>query len=440
MSKSPQNNPGLSFYRSYFRDKNGKSYFQNPSRSDDKFNEKFFSAKNQELYNFATDYAAQDAYAAVGIDKLDAIQHFDLKTTYPGLILGTGYTHAIRALGATKIGFYFDHATGLPILPGSSIKGVLRSVFPGRDRERAQAAKQQKKESEKEAYEQMAAGKTDYLLGLIKKLFTDLGEIDAGWLANLEGELFSGVVKVAGVVHQIPMGQRFVCHDAVVRKTEGTLFGPDFLTPHINRSGDGLDDELKNPIPLQLLKVMPGVHFRFRFQVYPSYRLRKKDLSYFSHSAMLSPERVCILCRAILIDMGIGAKTNVGYGQLVPTDKTPLVSGERAGQFSESETERSGTKATTTDTTSPPDSQELPETPQYYTGKLDYRKNPHLMDAVVTKVDYQGCHLEVYLTEPRRDRALLTKTNEKFPVGTVLKVEVYLTKKKIINAANYTRK
>lgn len=56
---------------------------------------------------------------------------FTLLTTYPGFTTGTGMPHGIKNNEEDfKIGFYFDHTTGLPIIPGSSVKGVLRSVFP----------------------------------------------------------------------------------------------------------------------------------------------------------------------------------------------------------------------------------------------------------------------------------------------------------------------
>ena len=52
-------------------------------------------------------------------------QHFDLVTTYPGLLIGSGYSHEVHGKDGLKLGFYFDHTTGLPIIPGSSVKGVL---------------------------------------------------------------------------------------------------------------------------------------------------------------------------------------------------------------------------------------------------------------------------------------------------------------------------
>ncbi len=58
---------------------------------------------------------------------------FDVVTTYPGLLIGTGYTHEKKNdEDAFKIGFFFDYTSGMPIIPGSSVKGLLRSAFPQR--------------------------------------------------------------------------------------------------------------------------------------------------------------------------------------------------------------------------------------------------------------------------------------------------------------------
>jgi len=52
-----------------------------------------------------------------------------LYTTYPGLTMGTGYDRETKTKGDFKIGFFFDHTTGQPIIPGSSVKGLMRSLF-----------------------------------------------------------------------------------------------------------------------------------------------------------------------------------------------------------------------------------------------------------------------------------------------------------------------
>lgn len=56
---------------------------------------------------------------------------FVMETLYPGLLIGTGNVHESKStkdIPEIKLGFTLDYVTGLPIIPGSGIKGVIRSV------------------------------------------------------------------------------------------------------------------------------------------------------------------------------------------------------------------------------------------------------------------------------------------------------------------------
>jgi CRISPR-associated protein Cmr6 len=76
------------------------------------------------------------------------------------------------------------------------------------------------------------------------------------------------------------------------RDNNGKFLDSDFITPH--------KDEFKDPIPLQFLKVLPGVTFCFQFILRDGKLEKGKKLDLF---------------KRILLDLGIGAKTNVGYGK-----------------------------------------------------------------------------------------------------------------------------
>ena len=69
----------------------------------------------------------------VGTDdrrSINAAHIFTLRTTYPGLMLGLGYPHDPGgSKEAIQLGFTFDFVTGMPYIPGSTVKGVLRSAF-----------------------------------------------------------------------------------------------------------------------------------------------------------------------------------------------------------------------------------------------------------------------------------------------------------------------
>ncbi|MDP2061065.1 MAG: type III-B CRISPR module RAMP protein Cmr6, partial [Flavobacteriaceae bacterium] len=117
-------NIGLWFYRSFFNE-----YFkpETPPES----NEKVFAPwlkkqvdpvinSNWGVYkeNFESDEMNTFPYSK-----------FQLKTIYPGLVCGIGYEHELGFTNEFKLGFSFDHTTGLPYIPGSSVKGTLRSAF-----------------------------------------------------------------------------------------------------------------------------------------------------------------------------------------------------------------------------------------------------------------------------------------------------------------------
>ena len=84
--------------------------------------------RNQAVFTFA--FPKADFFA--GLRDMPNFHAFQLVTTYPGLLIGTGNPHDAKLDAAVKLGFSFDYVTGLPYLPGSSLKGMLRSRFPGK--------------------------------------------------------------------------------------------------------------------------------------------------------------------------------------------------------------------------------------------------------------------------------------------------------------------
>ncbi|KAA6318936.1 hypothetical protein EZS27_031114 [termite gut metagenome] len=54
---------------------------------------------------------------------------FQLKVSYPGLVTGIGISHETGIEGEFKLGVHFDYTYGMPVVYGSSVKGVLRNAF-----------------------------------------------------------------------------------------------------------------------------------------------------------------------------------------------------------------------------------------------------------------------------------------------------------------------
>jgi CRISPR-associated protein Cmr6 len=168
--------------------------------------------------------------------------HFKATTTYPGLLLGSGNAHELSSVkGQAILGFDFDYTTGVPIIRGSSIKGVLRSAFKH----------------------------SQYLQEL-------LGDNNIN-IKDLETEIFDN---------------NDIFFDATIISS-GKVLADDYLAPHG-------DDPLKNPIPLRFIKVVPNITFRFDFEL---------------SDGIISKETKSKLFQSILEDLGLGAKTNVGYGK-----------------------------------------------------------------------------------------------------------------------------
>ncbi|MEA4926821.1 MAG: type III-B CRISPR module RAMP protein Cmr6 [Syntrophomonadaceae bacterium] len=216
----------------------------------------------------------QDRLNTPGIYKLD------FKTTYPGLLIGAGYNHEVGEFGGSnandsnndpsntilKLGFYFDYTSGLPAIPGSAVKGILRSAFDH----------------------------NDYIDELLKQLNIHDKSIED--IGNIKKEIFDGEADGKN----LSIYKRDIFYDARIGYVDGVqnnFLGDDYITPHY-------PNLLKNPKPIKFLKVLPGVVWRFSFDLRDSSNKVKGLLA----------EQKLRLFRKIVCDLGVGAKTNLGYG------------------------------------------------------------------------------------------------------------------------------
>lgn len=199
--------------------------------------------------------------------------HFELTTCYPGLITGIGISHSSGQKNEAKLGLSFDHTTGLPFIPGSSVKGLLRSVFPG-----------PRKENEKE--------RCDFIREKMGKTLSD-DEIKRLCVAIFGSDNKDKDSHIQG---------SDIFFDAFPVGSKNGLLDLDYITPH--------KDEFSEPTPIQFMRIKPDVTFRFSFK-FTTTELPGKD--------PVKPADKENLFQEILKTVGIGAKTNVGYGQLKET-------------------------------------------------------------------------------------------------------------------------
>lgn len=199
---------------------------------------------------------------------------------YPGLLIGTGtkieFTNKELdgKISNYKVGLNFDYTSGLPYIPGSSLKGTLRNFFP----------------SEKDILEVREA-KTDIINGILKKDYSVEDVI------KLSSAIFEGVRTTKKLEDFLPMNRRdkFIEGKILISK-DTTVLEKDYITPHLNI--------LKDPVPIQILKINPGTKMEILFELHDS------DID----GVTMSKKEKEVLFEEILYLTGLGAKTNTGYG------------------------------------------------------------------------------------------------------------------------------
>ena len=202
---------------------------------------------------------------------------FSLKIAYPGLVTGIGINHEAKIEGEFKLGVHFDYTYGMPVVYGSSVKGVLRAYF-------------------KDFY-QGVCDATD----LLHDIFC--GETrDEAMEKKMYKDCWEEKVKLEKNRKYLPKSiyNRDIFFDAVITHADkkGRILCSDSITPHG-------DNPLKNPTPLTFLKIAPGCTMEFRFKLVNS----NIDGKVFTAAQKTA------LFEEIIKTVGIGAKTNVGYGQ-----------------------------------------------------------------------------------------------------------------------------
>lgn len=224
---------------------------------------------------------------SVNTDVLEVLRSADysvvnMRVQAPGLLIGSGLAHGLPGSEEdVKTGLQFDYTSGLPVIPGSSVKGVIRSAFPTIKEDKGQP-----NEADDE--------KLNYIRSLIadipqvnKPVLEDEDILELGNQMFNYGDIFADALLVG---YGTRMKQR---------KPENQVLAEDYITPHTG-------GPLAQPVPIKIVKVAPGVTVAFCFK-FSETKIGAKVVSASMKKA---------LCTAILQDLGVGAKTNVGYGVL----------------------------------------------------------------------------------------------------------------------------
>ena len=224
---------------------------------------------------------------SVNTDVLEVLRSADysvvnMRVQAPGLLIGSGLAHGLPGSEEdVKTGLQFDYTSGLPVIPGSSVKGVIRSAFPTikEDMEQSNEADAEK-------------------LNYIKSLIADIPEfsslvLEDNDILELDNQMFNhGDIFADALL--VGYGTRMKQHGPVKQ-----VLTEDYITPHTG-------GPIAQPVPIKIVKVAPGVTFAFCFK-FNETKIGAKVVSASMKKA---------LCAAILQNLGVGAKTNVGYGVL----------------------------------------------------------------------------------------------------------------------------
>jgi CRISPR-associated protein Cmr6 len=227
------------------------------------------------------------------------------------LLVGHGHP------SATDVGLTVQHTWGVPVVPGSSLKGLLAhyvdAVF-GPDDPKRPPWEQPEGERERAAWQGPTWEGRRIRWGpgeLYRELFgAPEAERDDDWRrASLPAGARAG---------------RVVFHDAwyVPGSAPGavdTPFAPDVLTVHQKgyyrtEGGEGWPNDYDDPNPVSFLTVRPGVRLLF---------------------ALSGPGPWTALARRLLTEAlsawGVGGKTSSGYGRFTPVGPQGSAAGERPG-------------------------------------------------------------------------------------------------------------
>lgn len=245
----------------------------------------------QTIFNEKHQAITKYDYSEIKTTWLEDVSSHVLEGTvqYPGLIMGVGNAHSLGTKGEIVMGFSFDYVTGLPYLPGSSLKGILKDKFQY----------------------------GEYILDLLKNINGLKVDLPTD---EIEKEFYiSNVVKA---IIQDMFGDEYapgkdIFMDSYVQLHDNSkeMLKMDYLAPHKQ------DKDAKSLFEvniLTMLRVAPKTKIKLNFILRQSnITVKTKEGNVILSDYAFSPEHKLELFKQILTDFGIGAKTNVGYGNLV---------------------------------------------------------------------------------------------------------------------------
>ena len=193
----------------------------------------------------------------------------------------------------SEITFSLDYVTGIPMITGSSVKGRLRSLCE---------TLLQLEKSKQASIDIECQTISDFLNMNASDIVLSTDEwqqfIDQVF-GQKDDESQDVFLKNGNVQHD-------VFFDAFAEETN--CLTNDYLTPHNPEGKKG--DDYKNVIPVKFLRIKPGtrIHFRFKFNDF--------EINRGNERIQITAAQKIKFFKNLLMEYGIDAKTNKGYGVL----------------------------------------------------------------------------------------------------------------------------
>lgn len=201
----------------------------------------------------------------------------------------------------TETGFILDRNTGLPCIPASAIKGVLRLAC-------GLHIEQTEPDSVKEQRDKNGQSTGQWEIPDTHPLFRRyFGDTDTGKKDSVRGQI------------------AFLDAFPAALPQDGRLFKTDIMNPHFGKYYAGEQEqgplETESPIPVKFLAVNSGVQFVFRCLALPlpERAADEPDAGVFSPFDEQDEKKVQALFEIACTRLGFGGKTSVGYGHLTAT-------------------------------------------------------------------------------------------------------------------------
>jgi len=225
--------------------------------------------------------------------------NFSLTTAGQGFLIGTGNEHGTgaklkinnksRETHEFKMGFHFDHSTGIPFITGHNLKGRLRSFFPI-----AYSGDKKKKVTERLIQDINKCINKNVSGNFVNELQNAIFE--GKNLPSIKKDIFLGAYPSKSYHDRFSynlMKKNTIPTENKIEIPKGTFLFEDTLAYHKH--------PLKDPNPIKFLKILPDVEIKFQFRLFKSGGLTAKEKK--------------TLFEFLLKKYGAGAKTSSGYGQ-----------------------------------------------------------------------------------------------------------------------------